>query len=417
MERIDRRNIDVNTIQLGTFAMQTVVKSAYKNLKNAFRRQYPKTVCEENKLVSDFNPYMIHLDKAMDRATNSRASNENSQKTETNDCKNRNRPVTVAEACAGISATTQALRLLGIRYQHVWMSENDIKCQETLKANYGEGTGRLFGDFMKLDVKKDLAGADLFVCGFPCQSWSSLNRSDNVGIDARNLVAGVMKQMIKYIHIKSPRCFIIENVKGFMTYKDEFNKLMDSLKDNPKYFVHHAVLNSLDFGVPQSRTRVYIVGVLRNDFKRGFSEWVPPEPSTPEGLQRVHISTILEKDQPMDVSPFSETNRKTLNHWAETKADLWTEPYVVGLNQSAKFSTAYNGYCPMLSKSHSNAMFLTNERRFLNKTEIYRLQGFPDSFIKHVQIGAWKNQVGNTMSVPVLCAVLQSVKDVTTIFD
>ena len=80
MDRIDRRNIDVNTIQLCTFAMQTVINSAYKNFKNAFRIRSPKSVCEENELVSDSTPYMIHLDKAIDRATNPTALRENLQK-------------------------------------------------------------------------------------------------------------------------------------------------------------------------------------------------------------------------------------------------------------------------------------------------------------------------------------------------
>lgn len=427
-ELVNRKQFDTFTLQMGALTMMTAAKNVRNNLNMALTKKPPHIAppprggYTTHHLASPDDPYMMHLVEAAERGKVRKVRKETNQSTVKTvvpklfpNHMTPSKQVTVSEACAGISATTQALNMLGVPYQHLWMSENDKDCQKTLKANYGEGTGTLFGDFLEIDVN-DLASADLFVCGFPCQSWSTLNRSDDVGISATNLVAGIIKHMTTYIHNKAPRCFIIENVKGLLTFRDEFKKLMKNLTDDTRYYVDYTLLNSLDFGLPQSRTRVYIVGVLRDDFKPGCVAWKAPEPSTPEGPRRVPISAILDKGLPMDDSRLSETNWKTLMHFTETKDDFWTQPYVVGLNQSARYACAYNGYCPMLSKCHSNAMYLTTEHRYLNRDEVYRLQGFPDSFIKHPLIGGWKSQVGNTMSVPVVAAVIQSIKDVSVIF-
>lgn len=328
------------------------------------------------------------------------------------------RKITVAEACAGISATSQALIALDIPYRHVWVSENDPKCVETLHANYGaENLGRLYGDFTALDAHRDLVTADLFVCGFPCQSFSSLNQSQDVGMSASNLIAAIMLQMVTYIHNKSPRCFILENVTGFKKHKKgiHYGDFLKNLQDNDRYVVNDVVLDSFDFGVPQSRNRLYIVGILRKDLRRGHTGWTQPEPTTPKG-RRVDISAVLDRDQPMRTEDMTDMNWQALMRLTLKFPDLWEQPYVASLDQSPEWSSAHNGYSPILSRSHSDALYLTNEHRFLNPNEVYRLQGFPDSFKKHRLKGALKNQIGNSMTVSVIAEIIKSIRAVSVVF-
>ena len=323
--------------------------------------------------------------------------------------------ITITEACAGISAASQALNELNIPHKHLWMCEKDPHCKDTLKTNYDVGT--LYDDFTKLDID-NLESADLFVCGFPCQGFSRSNSSSSnkKGLFHPNNSAIIMKNMMRYINVCNPRCFILENVKAFGEDKngEYLNKLEHKIRSSGKYHIDHCFLNSLDFGVPQSRERVYIVGILVADLRPAPSRgWEPPLPRS----ERVHISTILDKNQPECTQSFNKCSKACIERWEAEKGDLYETPYVCELNVSAEYSSCKDGYSPCLLAQHSNAMYLSTERRFLNRNEIYRLQGFPDSFKKHPGKCAWKHQVGNTMTVPVIMALIRSIEEASVIFD
>lgn len=318
----------------------------------------------------------------------------------------------VTEACAGISATTQALKRLNINYKHIWMSENDKHCVKVLRENYGEF--KLHPDFSNVDVS-DLETADLFVCGFCCQSFSKFykNRKDT-GLECYNKVDGIIENIILYIQEKQPKCFILENVANFKKINkgEIFNDLLEGLQENDIYDIHHMVLDSRDFGVPQQRNRLFIVGILHSHVK---CEFVNPQPYP----DKVHIYDILDtKYTPCDVSKFSKTNKDIVEHLTQ-KYERYVElPYVCMLNQSARFTTAYNGYSTTITKQHCGTIYVSNMNRMLNMNEVYRLQGFTDDFKKHPVKTHSSHQCGNTMTVNVIMGLIESIRNASKeIFD
>ncbi len=110
-------------------------------------------------------------------------------------------------------------------------------------------------------IKPDiLPHFDLLICGFPCQSFSVIGTKKGLD-DSRgeliNFIAAILKEV-------KPSCFVLENVKGLVNHnKGQTLKTILGLLDKAGYRVEYKVLDSLDYGVPQSRKRIYFVGVRK----------------------------------------------------------------------------------------------------------------------------------------------------------
>ena len=106
---------------------------------------------------------------------------------------------------------------------------------------------------------------DVYVSGFPCQPWSTAGLSE--GIDDRHGRGCIFPYIHEYLKTKQPACFILENVKGFTTvkHKDAFANVLKALRSGLKdqYMVSWRVVNTADYGLPQNRPRLYIIGMLR----------------------------------------------------------------------------------------------------------------------------------------------------------
>ena len=113
--------------------------------------------------------------------------------------------------CSGIEAPIQALLQLNIPFHHVFSSEIDKYAIKTCKANYSEPDIR-YNNLTKRDHKL-LPDIDLYVCGFPCQSFSAMGKKQGL-LDIRGTI---MFHCIEVIKIKQPKFFILENVRGFMS--------------------------------------------------------------------------------------------------------------------------------------------------------------------------------------------------------
>jgi DNA (cytosine-5)-methyltransferase 1 len=172
----------------------------------------------------------------------------------------------VGTDCSGIEAPIEALRQLNIPYEHVFSSEIDKYCIKSIKANYSPKI--IFGDpdgpFKNGDIRerniKDIPNIDLYVCGFPCQPFSSAGKRE--GLDDKR--GNVFFSCLDVIKFKQPKYFILENVKGLKTYDKGktwsiiWNELL-KLKDYG-YNIDWRVLNTRDYGIPQNRERIFIIG-------------------------------------------------------------------------------------------------------------------------------------------------------------
>jgi DNA (cytosine-5)-methyltransferase 1 len=146
----------------------------------------------------------------------------------------------------------QALAGLGIGSECVLASEIDVRAQETYELNFGE---KPEGDIYQI---KTLPQFDFLLAGFPCQPFSYAGKQKGFG-DTRGTLFFEIERILGQ---HQPNGFLLENVRGLTTHDGgrTFQTILKKLEDLG-YGVNWLLLNSSDFGVPQNRVRVYIVGV------------------------------------------------------------------------------------------------------------------------------------------------------------
>jgi len=204
----------------------------------------------------------------------------------------------VVSLFSGAGGLDLGFRMAG--HEIVWANDLYGDAVETYRKNIGNHI--VCEDISKVD-STDIPDCDIVIGGFPCQGFSVANTKRHVG-DERN---ELYKQLIRIIKAKNPKFFLAENVKGLTNLaKGEVFKMILSDFTQMGYQVKYKVLNAADYGVPQTRQRVIIVGV-RNDISW---EYVFPTPTHSQncldGLPKwVSVSnalaTIPDPDQPNDI--------------------------------------------------------------------------------------------------------------------
>ncbi len=183
----------------------------------------------------------------------------------------------VATFCSGIGSPEEAIKELGIEHEVVFACERDKYAKQTYLANHT--ANMMFDDMTTMNMGQEGIYADLIVSGIPCQSFSLAGK--RLGeLDPRGLL---FYNFYDYVKQQRPKYFIIENVKGLLSTERVFETWLELLgqsvnnqhnmfqhEDSLMYNLHWTVLNSKDFGVPQNRERVFIIGIrpdLPNNFR------------------------------------------------------------------------------------------------------------------------------------------------------
>ena len=183
---------------------------------------------------------------------------------------------------AGIGGFRLAMQNLGGKC--VFTSEWDKEAKRTYKANFGE---RPFGDITKEETKAFIPdGFDLLCAGFPCQAFSIAGKRGGFE-DTRGTLFFDVAEIIKR---KQPKAIFLENVKGLRNHNGgkTLATILNVLRNDLGYFVPEPqIINAKDFGVPQNRERIYIVG-FRNDL--GIESFKYPKPTN----KKVAFSDIKE---------------------------------------------------------------------------------------------------------------------------
>ena len=138
---------------------------------------------------------------------------------------------------------------------------------ETYKANVGNEC--VLGDISKI-ASEDVPSADVMLGGFPCQGFSVANTKRNI-LDERN---SLYLEYVRILKDKKPKVFIAENVKGILSL-GKGSVMQGIINDFAEvgYRVQYKLLNTADFGVPQARKRVFIVGIREDlDIEFEFPE-------------------------------------------------------------------------------------------------------------------------------------------------
>lgn len=146
----------------------------------------------------------------------------------------------------------------------VWANDYFVEAVETYKNNIGNHI--VFGDITKIESDEIPDDIDIVIGGFPCQGFSIANKNRHEN-DERNFL---YKEMLRIIKDKKPKIFVAENVKGLMTMSK--GKILELIKNDFReigYSVEAKLLNAAEYGVPQARERVIIIGNrigLKNEF-------------------------------------------------------------------------------------------------------------------------------------------------------
>lgn len=275
----------------------------------------------------------------------------------------------------------------------VFSSEWDKSAQDTYEANFGE---RPTGDITKINPES-IPDHDILLAGFPCQAFSIIGSQKGFA-DTRGTLFFNIEEILR---AKRPYAFLLENVKNLKSHDKgrTFRTIIKRLK-NQGYYVHHKVLNSLDFGVPQKRERTIIVGFREN------IAFTFPIPSA----SRVKLESILEDDDLVDKKYLlSERIRK--KRFLKVKPN-YPVPSIWHENKSGNVS-ALEYSCALRAGGSYNYLVVNGVRRPTER-ELLRLQGFPEDYKIVVPYTQLRRQVGNSVTVPLIRAVAgELIKSIT----
>mgnify|MGYP006079145781 CR=1 FL=1 len=284
--------------------------------------------------------------------------------------------------CSGIEAPIQALQQLGIKHRHVFSSDIDKYVLQSIKANYDPE--KIFNDITERDIN-DVPYMDIYVAGFPCQAFSLAGHRK--GFDDKR--GNVFFSCLEVIAEKEPKIFILENVRGLLNHNKgrTFKRILDELNSLDEYTVHWELLNTKDYGIPQSRPRVFIVGI-RTDVQE--APFVYPEPLKMDNL----IDYVDDTDNSSRAIPPRVAKVDYMSRIPEKS--LFVDFSLYGHSTFPNSDTVCSCIC------RKSEIWCVPKSRFANCEELLSLQGFPKNFKQVVSNTQMKRQIGNSMSVNVL---------------
>ncbi len=273
-------------------------------------------------------------------------------------------------------------------FEIVYALDFDKYAVETYNRNFVHKA--VCGDICDVDFSK-VPDADVMIGGFPCQSFSTVNPVKNTNDDRANLY----KQIVRFLRIKQPKYFICENVKGLMTLEKGsiIGKIIGEFQ-HEGYNVSFKLMRAVDFGIPQRRERVIIVGI-RKDLPFTFAY---PQPTCLINQPTPLKSVIDRLDIPEAKYYFSERAVQGVkNAKNNMKRGLWQDLEAPCLTITAHLSkTSMNSRDPILLVDPKKELY----RRFTPR-EAARIQSFPDTFVLHLSESKSYKQIGNAVP-PVL---------------
>jgi DNA-cytosine methyltransferase len=317
---------------------------------------------------------------------------------------------TFIDLFAGIGGFRMAMQNLGGKC--VFSSEWDAQAQRTYLLNYGEVP---FGDITKEETKSFIPdNFDLLCAGFPCQAFSLAGKRRGFEETRGTLFFDVAE----IIRRKRPKAFFLENVKGLMIHDKgkTFETILNVLRNDLDYYVPDPeIVNAMNFGVPQHRERVYIVG-FRKDL--GVEEFAYPTPTD-------KTKTFADVKEEHEVSPkyyLSTQYIKTLVAHKERHAskgngfgyeiiednEVANAIVVGGMGRERNLvrDDRLTDFTPVTNiKGEINREGI----RRMTPREWARLQGFPDTFIIGVADASAYKQFGNSVAVPAIQATAKKI--------
>lgn len=278
---------------------------------------------------------------------------------------------------------------LGKRYEElpfeiVYAADFDRWAVETYNKNFKHKA--VCADVTEVNFE-EIPDVDVMIGGFPCQSFSTLNPTKDTNDDRANLY----KQIVRFLQTKQPKYFICENVKGLMTLQGGriVNKIIGEFCQCG-YRVEYKLLKAVEYGIPQRRERVIIIGI-RNDLVFNY-EYPKPlcteENATPLGSV---IDELAIKEEKYYFSQKAVQGVKNAKN--NMKRGLWQDLSKPCLTVTAHLAkTSMNSRDPILLVDQKKELY----RRFTPR-EAARIQSFPDNFLLNDSEPKSYKQIGNAI--------------------
>jgi len=316
---------------------------------------------------------------------------------------------------AGIGGFDLALNRLG--HECVYVNEWDKYAAQIYEKNFGHKP-----DTTSItDVpENEIPDHDLLVGGFPCQTFSIAGKRKGFAETRGTLFFDICR----IARAKRTKYLLLENVEGLLSHDNgkTFSVIIQSL-DELGYDLQWQVLNSKDFGVPQNRERIFIVGHLRGNsrpqvFPFGVADEIRPESST--AGKEVYAGTLTARQfaswngnyiagtyrTHKDGNGFRELKQgisPTIP--ARVREDGSGQPVVMISNTNMNGQSYEHDYAGTLRAGASHNYQTVNKVRRLTPIECERLQGFPDNWTEGVSDAQRYKQLGNAVTVNVVQAV------------
>ena len=278
-------------------------------------------------------------------------------------------------------------------YKIVWANDFDKYAVETYKANFGNHV--VLGDINDINLD-ELPKFDLLIGGFPCQPFSMMGEQKGFG-DTRGTLFFRIAEIIQHqININNiPKVIVLENVRSLKTHNQgKTFKTIKRILEELGYKIFDTILNTADYGIPQTRNRTYVVCFANNNADFKF-------PS------KVELSMTLQDLLENDVSAKYFLSERII----PTILSNGTGGYQSKSEIDLKIARPL---CATMAKMHracqDNYVTQNGRIRRLTPRECARLQGFGDDFIIPVSDSQAYKQFGNAVTVNVSRAVAESIK-------
>lgn len=317
--------------------------------------------------------------------------------------------MTFADLFAGIGGMRIGFERAG--FNAVYSNDCDTRCKETYETNFGVGSL----DCREIqDVASDeIPDVEIILAGFPCQPFSVIGK--RMGFQDKR--GNAFYELARVIKAKKPRVIVLENVQniGWHDKGATMEIIKDVLENQLGYFMNYKILNSKDFGLPQNRKRMYMVGFIE-----------PVNFSFPkESHQHLNVGDILERDGIEDKYYLTQKYLEGLQKHKERHRGrghgfgfevLSTEGVANALvvGNMGRERNLINDKVLQDSYEEGDDKALKRNRegiRRLTVRECARLQGFPDDYIFPVPFSVAYKQLGNAVSTSVAEAVAIQVRE------
>lgn len=321
------------------------------------------------------------------------------------------KPIKFIDLFCGIGGIRLGMDSQG--FECVFSSDINTECQRTYSKNFGEEP---FGDITQID-EKSIPDHDILCAGFPCQPFSISGKQKGFD-DTRGTL---FFDICRILNEKKPSVVFLENVKHLVHHNGgkTLQTILDKLEDLG-YSVSWKVLNGADYGVPQNRERIIIIGSLAGQFSFHKLKTVPRgrllEYLDTEGAFEYLDPadyTLIEnpKQQPGSGLIFAGYRNKSIR---KVGVRPGTE-HLSRVHKQPNRIYSVLGIHPTLPSQESSGRYfvLTTDNRVRKLTidECWRIMGFPETYIKVSSIGEQYKQLGNSVCVPMIKAVATEINN------